>query len=151
MAGTIRQSSYSAFEVNGDQDYVVAYGIPGELAEYTVNYVDATGNKLADSRTYYGNVGDEPVIAYLYIDGYIPDNYNQTGTLVSDVSKNVFNFVYSPASTTAGIQNTAGNANPRPEVLITHCGCRKYSCRRNANTPGGDGAGAGTTDGNGNR
>ena len=67
----------SAFLVSGDQDYVVAYGIPGELAEYTVNYVDKDGNKLAESRTYYGNVGDEPVIAYLYIDGYIPDSYNQ--------------------------------------------------------------------------
>ena len=57
----------SAFLVSGDQDYVVAYGIPGELAEYTVNYVDTDGNKLAESRTYYGNVGDEPVIAYLDI------------------------------------------------------------------------------------
>ena len=59
----------SAFFVSGDQDYVVAYGIPGELAEYTVNYVDTDGNKLAESRTYYGNVGDEPVIAYcIYMD-----------------------------------------------------------------------------------
>ncbi len=89
----------SAFLVSGDQDYVVAYGIPGELAEYTVNYVDTNGNKLADSRTYYGNVGDEPVIAYLYIDGYTPDSYNQTGELVSDASKNVFNFVYAKAAT----------------------------------------------------
>ena len=87
----------SAFLVSGDQDYVVAYGIPGELAEYTVNYVDKDGNKLAESRTYYGNVGDEPVIAYLYIDGYIPDSYNQTGKLSSNASENVFNFVYSRA------------------------------------------------------
>ena len=84
----------SAFLVSGDQDYVVAYGIPGELAEYTVNYVDTDGNKLAESRTYYGNVGDEPVIAYLYIDGYIPDSYNQTGKLSSNASENVFNFVF---------------------------------------------------------
>ena len=88
----------SAFLVSGDQDYVVAYGIPGELAEYTVNYVDTDGNKLAESRTYYGNVGDEPVIAYLYIDGYIPDSYNQTGKLSSNASENVFNFVYSRAA-----------------------------------------------------
>ena len=96
----------SAFLVSGDQDYVVAYGIPGELAEYTVNYVDANGNKLADSKTYYGNVGDEPVIAYLYIDGYIPSSYNQSGKLVSDASKNVFNFVYNRAAT-----NMADNGN----------------------------------------
>lgn len=96
----------SAFLVSGDQDYVVAYGIPGELAEYTVNYVDANGNKLAESKTYYGNVGDEPVIAYLYIDGYIPSSYNQSGKLVSDASKNVFNFVYNRATT-----NMANNGN----------------------------------------
>ena len=96
----------SAFLVSGDQDYVVAYGIPGELAEYTVNYVDANGNKLADSKTYYGNVGDEPVIAYLYIDGYIPSSYNQSGKLVSDASKNIFNFVYNRAAT-----NMANNGN----------------------------------------
>lgn len=110
----------SAFLVSGDQDYVVAYGIPGELAEYTVNYVDTNGNKLADSRTYYGNVGDEPVIAYLYIDGYTPDSYNQTGKLVSDASKNVFNFVYTQAATSiadnggangAGAGNNAAGAN----------------------------------------
>lgn len=96
----------SAFLVSGDQDYVVAYGIPGELAEYTVNYVDANGNKLAESKTYYGNVGDEPVIAYLYIDGYIPSSYNQSGKLVSDASKNIFNFVYNRAAT-----NMANNGN----------------------------------------
>lgn len=112
----------SAFLVSGDQDYVVAYGIPGELAEYTVNYVDANGNKLADSKTYYGNVGDEPVIAYLYIDGYIPSSYNQSGKLVSDASKNIFNFVYNRAATNmanngndgdngAGANGVAGGAN----------------------------------------
>lgn len=104
----------SAFLVSGDQDYVVAYGIPGELAEYTVNYVDTDGNKLAESRTYYGNVGDEPVIAYLYIDGYIPDSYNQTGKLSSNASENVFNFVYSRAASsmaTAGAANAAGATN----------------------------------------
>lgn len=101
----------SAFLVSGDQDYVVAYGIPGELAEYTVNYIDSAGNKLADSRTYFGNVGDEPVIAYLYIDGYTPDSYNQTGKLVSDASKNVFNFVYSRATTSIADNGTQTNAD----------------------------------------
>ncbi len=101
----------SAFLVSGDQDYVVAYGIPGELAEYTVNYVDTNGNKLAESRTYYGNVGDEPVIAYLYIDGYTPDSYNQTGKLVSDASKNVFNFVYAQAATSIADNGGANGAD----------------------------------------
>lgn len=100
----------SAFLVSGDQDYVVAYGIPGELAEYTVNYVDTDGNKLAESRTYYGNVGDEPVIAYLYIDGYIPDSYNQTGKLSSNASENVFNFVYSRAASSMAAAGNGANA-----------------------------------------
>lgn len=101
----------SAFLVSGDQDYVVAYGIPGELAEYTVNYVDTDGNKLAESRTYYGNVGDEPVIAYLYIDGYIPDSYNQIGKLSSNASENVFNFVYSRAASSMAAAGNGANDN----------------------------------------
>ena len=40
------------------------------MTSYTVNYVDENGNELAPSRTYYGNVGDRPVVAYLYMDGY---------------------------------------------------------------------------------
>ena len=85
----------SAFTVVEDQDYVIAYGIPGEMTEYTVEYVDEAGNTLAPSRIYSGNVGDEPVIAYLYIDGYTPASYNQTSKLVSDSNSNIFRFVYS--------------------------------------------------------
>ena len=93
------------------QSAVLVSGIPGELAEYTVNYVDTDGNKLAESRTYYGNVGDEPVIAYLYIDGYIPDSYNQTGKLSSNASENVFNFVYSRAASSMAAAGNGSNDN----------------------------------------
>ena len=48
----------------------MVYGILGNAVAYTVNYVDTSGRQLAPSETYYGNVGDEPVIAYLYIEGY---------------------------------------------------------------------------------
>ena len=57
----------SAFRVTEDADYVVAYGIRGDQVAYTVNYEDEEGNTLAPSQTYYGNVGDKPVVAYLYI------------------------------------------------------------------------------------
>ena len=70
----------SAFKVTEDKDYVVAYGIKGNLTSYTVNYVDANGNALAESATYYGNVGDKPVVAYRYIDGYLPQAYGLTKT-----------------------------------------------------------------------
>lgn len=86
--------SASAFEVTRDLNYVVAYGIPGELTEYTIYYVDEDGGELAPSQTYFGNVGDEPVIAYLYIDGYVPATYNESRALVSDPAQNAFVFVY---------------------------------------------------------
>ena len=50
--------------VEGDEDYVVAYGIQGDMVAYTVNYLDEDGNELAPGRTYYGNAGDKPVVAY---------------------------------------------------------------------------------------
>ena len=84
----------SAFRVTEDQDYVVAYGIKGNLTSYTVNYVDAEGNALADGQTYYGNVGDKPVVAYKYIEGYLPQAYGITKTLSENAAENVFEFVY---------------------------------------------------------
>lgn len=83
-----------SFEVTGDQDYVVAYGILGDAVKYTVNYLDEAGNHLRDSRDYYGNVGDKAVVAYLYIDGYRPQAYNIGVTLDADSSKNVIDFIY---------------------------------------------------------
>lgn len=91
----------AAFTVAESQDYVIAYGIAGEMTEYTVNYVDEQGNTLADSQTYQGNVGDEPVLAYLYIDGYVPVKRNITKQLVADASQNVFDFVYQRGEGTA--------------------------------------------------
>ena len=84
----------SAPTIRQDSDYVVAYGIKGQSVQYTVEYVDVDGNALANSQTYYGNVGDRPVVAYLYIDGYFPNAYNITGTLRENASQNVFTFIY---------------------------------------------------------
>ena len=115
----IRKSGYdnntvsaASFEVTGDEDYVVAYGIQGDMAAYTVNFQDAAGNTLAPSETHYGNVGDKPVVAFLYVEGYVPEAYNLTKTLVSDESQNVFTFVYSPipAPTAEAPANGGGTA-----------------------------------------
>ena len=84
----------SSFLVTGDRDYVIAYGILGDATSYTINYVDTEGNALAPSETYYGNVGDRPVVAYLYIEGWQPQAYNMTQTLKKDPAENVFSFVY---------------------------------------------------------
>lgn len=83
-----------SFLVDGDADYVVAYGIRGDMVEYTVQYQDEDGNALADSRTYYGNVGDEAVVAYRYVEGYRPLNFNLSKVLSANGADNVFTFVY---------------------------------------------------------
>ena len=60
----------SAFVVESDQEYVAAYAIAGNMVAYTVNYQDANGNALSDSETFYGAVGDQPVVAFKYFENY---------------------------------------------------------------------------------
>lgn len=102
----------SAFRVNRDQDYVVAYGIRGNLTSYVVHYQDASGRTLAPSKTSYGNVGDRPVIAFVYIEGYQPQAYNLTKTLSENTAENVFTFVYTKVrgTTGSGGSGTTGEA-----------------------------------------
>lgn len=91
--------------VDGDLDYVVSYGIQGDMTTYQVHYQDASGRTLAPSQTYSGNVGDRPVAAYIYIPGYQPQAYNLTQTLVKNAAENDFTFIYTPiptGGTTAG-------------------------------------------------
>lgn len=105
----LRRSGYdnddekpAAFPVEQDQDYVIAYGIKGDMVSYVIRYQDASGNTLAPSRTYYGNVGDRPVVAFLYVDGYEPRAYNLTKTLTANEAENVFTFVYAPVRSAQG-------------------------------------------------
>lgn len=94
----------ASFMVTGDRDYVVAYGLLNDAVAYTIRYEDAEGNTLAPSETYYGNVGDKPVIAYLYIEGYQPQAYNLTKTLDANAAENVFTFIYSPLAGETGTE-----------------------------------------------
>ena len=86
----------TAFRVEGDADYVVAYGIKGNLVAYTVKYQDASGRQLAADSTFYGNVGDKPIVAYKYIENYVPQALALTKTLSVNEAENVFTFVYTP-------------------------------------------------------
>lgn len=110
-----------AFTVTEDQDYVVAYGIQGDMTSYTVNYVDENGNELAPSRTYYGNVGDKPVVAYLYMDGYTPQALTLTRTLGANQADNVFTFEYSanPVEVVPGETVTVTTVEPGTTNVIT--------------------------------
>ena len=84
----------ASYTVTGDQDFVTAYGVTGEQVSYRVNYQDEAGNPLAESRVYYGNIGDRPVVAFRYIEGYEPQAYNLTKTLSANEAENIFTFVY---------------------------------------------------------
>lgn len=114
----IRKSGYdnddekpASFLVEQDQDYVVAYGVKGDLVSYVIHYEDSAGRSLADSRTYYGNVGDRPVVAFRYVEGYEPQAYNLTKTLSRNEAENVFTFVYSRVQTGGGGGTGGGSGN----------------------------------------
>lgn len=106
------------FPATQDAMYCVAYGVKGKLTTLQVRYVDTAGRELLPSVTLYGNVGDKPVVAYKYVDGYQPNANNITGTLKE--SNNVFTFTYSPipkpqttvtTAVTDNNQQNAGNQN----------------------------------------
>ena len=88
----------AAFLVRGDVDYVVAYGIKGDLVNYTVNYHDENGKELLPSETFFGNVGDKPVVACKYVAGYAPKASGLTKTLKEDAAENVLTFIYRSAT-----------------------------------------------------
>lgn len=96
----------ATFVVNGDLDYVVVYGVKGNQVAYTIRYVDENGKQLSEDTILYGNVGDKPVVAYKYIDSYIPQAYALTKTLVENEKENVFTFTYKPGETGEIIENT---------------------------------------------
>ena len=77
-----------------DRVYVADFGVKGNLVRYTVRFVDKDGKSLLPDMTAYGQPGDKPVIAYRYVEGYLPEAYNLTKTLSADAGKNVFTFRY---------------------------------------------------------
>lgn len=143
--------SASAFRVTEDEDYVVAYGIRGNQVEYTVNYEDEEGNTLAPSRTYYGNIGDKPVVAYLYIENYLPQALALTKTLSSDASQNIFTFTYHEVSpeviTEPGEVVTITTVIPGTNTVQTIQVPAQAAGVAGAGTGAGAGTAAGTTAG----
>ena len=106
-----------AITVKRDQDYVVAYGIRGDMVAYEVRYQDTDGNTLFPSQTYHGNVGDRPVVAFRYIEGYEPQAYNLTGELDKNEALNIFTFTYSRVAAGGGagetiVENVVVPGNP---------------------------------------
>lgn len=82
-----------SFSVEEDADYVVAYGIQGDMIGYTIDYVvRGTEEQLIPSRTYYAKSGDKVVVSAPNIDGYVPNAYAQTMTISPDRNHFVFEY-----------------------------------------------------------
>ena len=92
------EAAQGTFTVDGNRDFVAAYGIKGDMVAYTVQYVDIAGNALLDSDTYYGNPGERQYVSSRYVDGYLPQAWNLVKTLSANESENVFTFTYTAAA-----------------------------------------------------
>ena len=132
----------TAFRVEGDADYVVAYGIKGNLVAYTVKYQDASGRQLAADSTFYGNVGDKPIVAYKYIENYVPQALALTKTLSANEAENVFTFVYTPGE--AGTITIPGSDTTNVVTVVVPGVTTVNGGGTNA---GGNGAGGGAAAG----
>ena len=140
------------FDITGDTDYVVAYGILGDQVKYTVKYVHENGKKLAEDDVFYGNVGDKPVIAFKYIQGYNPKVYGLTKTLETDESKNVFEFVYTDATSPTIEEIVTEDVTYNETVITVNGGTTVVGGGTGGGatnvTGGGTGTGAGNEDAN---
>ena len=106
---------YESFEVTEDMDFVVAYGVKGDQVSYTLNFVEYnTGKALKNdqgltSKTFYGNKGDKPVVAFEYVPGYRPRYNNITGTLGDEGTNNwKCEYIKAQTGTTTGGTTTGG-------------------------------------------
>ena len=114
------ESESPTFYVACDRDYVVAYGVKGDMAAYTVNYQDEEGRTLMKSDTYYGNVGERQYVSSRYIEGYQPKTLNMVKTLSANAAENVFTFQYVRVTTeTAQTPNETPNPPAAPTTTNT--------------------------------
>lgn len=135
------------FNVESDREYVVAYGIKGDMVSYTVNYQDESGNALRQSEKFYGVVGDKPVVAFQYIDGYQPQAYNLTKTLNSNEADNVFTFTYKKIASGSDTNNGSNGSNSGNG---TGTNTDNSGTGTNIGNTGNNGTGAANTNNNGN-
>lgn len=101
-------------QVTEDTDFVVAYGILANRVSYTVNYVDADGNQLLEPQTFFGDIGDRPATAPIYIENYLPQATLVVLTLSSDEAQNVVTFRYTRLA-----EGTTTTQQPSGRVDVT--------------------------------
>lgn len=95
----------ASFDITKDKDYVVVYGLLKDPVKYYIYYLDANGNELLPREEFTANIGDKPIVGYRAVDGYIPQAYNLTMTLLGPEDRpegNIFTFRYTPVPTGGG-------------------------------------------------
>lgn len=93
---------------NEDTELIVAYGLKSDMVRYTVRYVNRAGAALLASETHYGVDGSKPVVAYKYVDGYLPYAYNLTGTITKG-GANEFVFYYDEVNVEGNVVTVVDN------------------------------------------
>lgn len=95
--------------ITEDKILVASYGMKSKAVKYIVRFVDGSGNALAEEKTFYGNISDKPVVSCEYIEGWVPDALQKTGTLLdpndpayTEGVSNVFPFIYHRAAAIPG-------------------------------------------------
>lgn len=144
-----------AFTVDHDMDLVISYGIKGSDVAYTINYVDyGSGKSLRESETYYGNVGDKPAVAYLYIKGYVPQYENITGTLDADPANNEWTFYYlsldGDSDDSTSTQSSGGVTTQSTGGTSTGSGTSTSSSTSSGTSTGSSSTSSGTSTGSSN-
>lgn len=117
-----REGTLAAVPVNEDMVFVATYGVEGKLIEYQVKYVDENDKELHKPSTFHGNPGDYPVVAFQYIEGYLPQAYNLEGLKLEEGKENTFTFEYKkveePAAETAVNNSGSGNNSTSAPALV---------------------------------
>ncbi|MCI8930475.1 MAG: hypothetical protein HFI00_13665, partial [Lachnospiraceae bacterium] len=98
----------------------------------------------------------KPVVAFLYVEGYVPQAYNLTKTLSKNEAENIFTFVYSPAAAGNGnggtgggqgggqnVPGAVGDGNPGPGTAGTNAPGEETGTE-GTDAPGGENVTAGT-------
>lgn len=102
---TLTSTSVKLVEQN--QEIIFYYKEATDMT-YTVKYVDAKGNNLADDKVVTTNLS---VVTEEYkpIDNYTPRLFQQTLELTADADSNVITFVYDPDNTSLTIVKTGAS------------------------------------------
>ncbi len=91
-----------AMNITKDIDLVATFGLKGNMVKYIIHYQDRKGKTLRADDEYYGNVGDKPVVAYVYIEGYRPVNTKNVTFTLKEGEVREFTFVYTRDSNSPG-------------------------------------------------